>query len=87
LLLQPLLDCDDAKIREGIAAMLAERQAEAQSLAAEREQEGWTTYQIADRMLLASLNASAAKWAKYTADSARREAAWKTFKDYAYQWY
>ena len=87
LLLQPLLGCEDAKIREGIAAMLAKRQAEAQSLAAEREQEGWTTYQIADRMLLDSLDASAAKWAKYTADPARREAAWKTFKDYAYQWY
>ena len=38
-------------------------------------------------MVLDSLNASAAKWAEYTADPARREAAWSRFKDYAYQWY
>jgi hypothetical protein len=87
LLLQPLLDCGDATIREGIAAMLAERQADAQLLAAEREQNGWTTYQIADQRLLESLDAPAAKWSKYTADPARGKAAWNRFKDYAYKWY
>lgn len=87
LMLQPLLECKNTTIREGIAAMLAQRQADAQSLAAQREQDGWTTYQIADRMLLDSLNASAAKWANYTSDSASRNAAWTRFKDYAYQWY
>jgi hypothetical protein len=87
LLLQPLLECDDATIREGIAAMLAQRQADAESLAAEREQKGWTTYQIADRTLLDSLNASTAKWARFTTDSTGRDKAWNDFKSYAYQWY
>jgi hypothetical protein len=87
LLLQPLLECNDATIREGIAAMLAQRQADAQALAAERERKGWTTYQIADRILLDSLDASAAKWGKYTADPEDRDKAWSDFKGYAYQWY
>ncbi len=87
LLLQPLLDCKDATIHDGIAAMLAQRQIEAQSLAAQRRQKGWTAYQIADRMVLDSLNVSAARWAEYTADPARRDAAWSRFKGYAYQWY
>lgn len=87
LLLQPLLECKDATIREGIAALLAQRRIEAQSLALDRKSLGWTSCQIADSMLLDSLNASAAKWADYTADIGKREEAWKRFKNYAYQWY
>jgi hypothetical protein len=87
LLLQPLLECDDATIREGIAAMLAQRQADGRTRAAEREQKGWTTCQIADGMLLDSLNGSAARWGKYSTDPTLRDKVWSDFKRYAYQWY
>jgi len=87
LLLEPLLGCKDATIREGIAAMLAERQAEAQSLAAGREQKGWTAFQIADRMVLQSLDSAGDNWAQYTTDPSRREAALSRFHSYAYQWF
>jgi hypothetical protein len=87
LMLAPLLDCKDAKIREGIAALLSQRSDEAHSLAIERDLNGWTTYQIADRRLVDSLKASAPKWNKYTTDRGARDAAWNRLKDYAYQWY
>lgn len=88
LLLEPLLGCDDPKIREGVAAMLAERQIEAKAIAASAETKGWTAYQLADRMVLQSLDSSGDNWAKYTADPARREAAIRAFRDYAYpNWY
>jgi hypothetical protein len=88
LLLTPLLGCDDPKIREGVAAMLAERQIEAKAIAASAESNGWTTYQLADRMVLQSLDSFSDNWAKYTADPARREAALRSFRDYAYaNWY
>jgi hypothetical protein len=85
--LLPLLDCKDATIREGIAAMLAQRQAEARTLATERQKKGWTTFQLADRSVLESLDEAGNRWKQYTAAPARRDAAFRRFRDYAYQWY
>ena len=87
LQLLPLLECKDAMIREGVAAMLARRQAEAHRLAADCEKKGWTTFQLADRMVLESLDRFGDNWKRYTADAANRDAAIRGFHDYAYQWF
>lgn len=87
LLLEPLLGSDNEMIREGIRAMLAARHAEAESLAASRQTQGWTTYQIADDMVLQSLRSGSDNWAEYAADRSRQDAALRRFHDYAYQWY
>jgi hypothetical protein len=86
-LLAPLLDCDDAIIREGLGAMLSERQAKAEQLAVHNRQQGWTTFQIADSVVLQSLRDAGGRWADFTADPARRADALKRFHEYAYQWY
>lgn len=86
LMLAPLLDCNDAIIREGIAAMLAQRDDQAEALAERRESLGWTTYQLSDIVLLERLRADRARWSTYR-DAALRDAALKRFHDYAYQWY
>ena len=82
----PLLNCDNEPIREGVQAMLAERQAEVESLSARRRQQGWTAFQIADDRVLQELTKDAAAWSNY-ADAARRDAAVERFQKYAYQWY
>jgi hypothetical protein len=86
LLLRPLLDCDDAIIREGVRAMLAERLDEAESQARRRETLGWTTYQLADQIVLRGLRDSGDRWSDYR-DQEARSRALKAFHDYAYQWF
>lgn len=86
LFLQPLLECRDATIREGIRAMLAERHEQAEQAAQRRQQEGWTSYQIADQLLLDQLRAASGQWTQY-ADRTKREETLKRFHAYAYQWY
>ncbi len=84
--MEPLVGCDNKIIREGVRAMLAERQLEAESLAARREREGWTAFQLADRIVLNALSDNSGNWAEYK-DPDRRNAALQRFHDYAYQWY
>jgi hypothetical protein len=87
LLLQPLLDCDDLIIREGVRALLAQHHEKAEELAAERQEKGWTSFQIADHIVLQKLHAAGSNWADY-ADRSERQAVLKRFHDYAYhQWY
>ncbi|HWB08444.1 MAG TPA: DUF4153 domain-containing protein [Pirellulales bacterium] len=86
LLLRPLLDCDDAIIRSGIQAMLAQREKEAEALDNRRQSLGWTAYQLADRLVLKQLRAEHERWSGYD-DEEPREAALKRFHAYAYQWY
>jgi hypothetical protein len=85
--LLPLLECKDTTIRDGVTAMLAQRQTAAQSLAADNENLGWTTFQLADRTMLESLDRASDGWKSYTADPAKRWQAMDRFKKYAYQWY
>jgi hypothetical protein len=87
LLLKPLLDCDDAWIREGVRSMLAQRQSDAERLAVQREALGWTTYQISDRMVLDGLREDSVLWEQYTSDPDKRDEARRRFDDYAYKWY
>ena len=86
LLTRPLLECRDPIIREGIRAMLAARHAEATLIPARRHDDGWTTEQLSDSLVLAILEANEAEWEVYR-DIAEREIAIRRFCDYAYQWY
>lgn len=86
LILEPLLSCDDSTIREGVRAMLAQRDDEAEDSAVRKRQSGWTTYQVSDEVVLRRLRADRGQWAAYR-DPKLREAALKRFHDYAYQWY
>ena len=86
LVLQPLAECQDPIIRDGIRALLAEQQLAAEERAKERRELGWTTFQMSDDWLDTDLRASAALWADFR-DDARRAAALAQFRQYAYQWY
>ena len=86
LMLPPLADCEDKTIREGVLAMLAERHAHAEATALHRQEQGWTTVQIADDKVLANFGKRSDQWSQY-ADPQQRRAAFQRFKDYAYQWY
>ena len=86
LRLVPLLACDDAVVREGIRAYLAERHEQFQSQAATREAEGWTSFQWADQLLQARLNGIEDQLAPYR-DRRRREGVLNDFHRYAYQWF
>jgi hypothetical protein len=86
LRLQPLLDCDDEAIREGVRAMLAERHQEAKSDAVHQQAKGWTSYQLADRIALEVFEENRQQWEEFTDRAARRETL-KRFHEYAYQWY
>src|SRR5262249_29859676 len=78
LVLHPLLNCDDQNIREGIKAMLAERAALAEQTALKRSTQNWTSFQLADRLLLNQLRSTEANWKEYT-DPTKRDAAWQRF--------
>jgi hypothetical protein len=86
LVLHPLVRCDDEIIREGVCALLAERAEEAEANAERCERQGWTTYQVADRLLLEKLRAVREDWDVY-ADPAKRSPALARFHEYVYQWY
>ncbi|MEX0713636.1 MAG: DUF4153 domain-containing protein [Pirellulales bacterium] len=86
LVLGRLLNCQDEIIREGVRAMLAERAIQGERLAGERAKLGWTSYQIADHLLLKRLRAAREDWKEYV-DASKRAAAIERFDKYAYQWY
>ncbi|MHB8973609.1 MAG: DUF4153 domain-containing protein [Pirellulaceae bacterium] len=86
LYLPPLLDCPDDMVREGVAAYLAEALEQAEALAAQRSQEDWTSFQLADQQVLERLRSQADRLAAYR-DRNQRESALRRFHQYAYQWY
>jgi len=86
LLLVPLLECDDATIREGVRAFLAQRDDEAEAAAVRRELLGWTSHQIADVLVLERMRVNRNLWADYH-ERGRRDTALERFHAYAYQWY
>jgi hypothetical protein len=85
-LLLPLLECDDEFIREGVRAMLAERDDDVEEAAAQRASLGWTSYQVSDAVVVERLRAERQRWAEYR-DRTSRAAALRRFHQYAYQWY
>jgi hypothetical protein len=86
LWLTPLINCEDTRIREGVLAMLAQRHADARTMAFQRKEKGWTAYQIADQRVLEQLDRLSSNWSRYT-DPGRRREARDRFDRYAYQWY
>jgi hypothetical protein len=82
----PLVECDNEIIREGVLAMLAERQMEAEQLVQKRRQRGWTTFQLRDRFALETLESYEPRWQVYR-DRAKRDLALSKFHKYVYQWY
>lgn len=84
--LLPLLESEDAIIREGIRALLAERHDQAEALARRWESEGWTSYQVSDERVLEGLRQASPNWASFKTPDDRATAV-RRFHDYAYQWY
>jgi hypothetical protein len=84
--LLPLLDVPDAAIREGVGAMLAQRQMDAEQLAHQQRELGWTAFQLSDRRALKGLRGAAERWSGFS-DRQRRAEALERFHAYAYQWY
>jgi len=86
LWLDPLLNCSDPIIREGIQALLAAADNESQATAVWRRQQGWTAYQMADSRLAERLKAQRANWSGFV-DPDQRAAAISRFRKYVYPWY
>lgn len=86
LMLPALLGADDAVIREGIRALLAEQLHASERSTRHRRQLGWSTLQIADRQLRAQLRNLEPQLQPYAEDRQRADAL-ERFHEYAYQWY
>lgn len=84
LLLAPLLQCPDATIRDGIAAMLADRHDLALRDDIVRRAGGWTARQLAEERLLHQLNAAQSS---PNSPAEKRSVDLAAFQKYAYQWY
>jgi hypothetical protein len=86
LVLMPLLQCKNRIIREGVLAMLAERHERAEALAERQRVQGWTAFQLSDRVVLERLRAARQRWAEYK-DPGKRAEAFQRFRKYAFRWY
>jgi hypothetical protein len=84
LALFPLVDAGDALVKQGVAALLAERRDELEDQY--RTYRGWTAYQLADRLFVEQMHRPPAATIRFADENSRR-VAWRRFKTYAYQWY
>ena len=87
LALPPLLDSSTAEIREGVAALIAERYTDLKSDYQRHQQAGWTAYQRSDEIALSRFDAVSSAWKPYELNLPKRQAAIQRFHTYAYQWY
>jgi uncharacterized protein DUF4153 len=82
--LLPLFNAPDSLVKNGVAALLVERQSE---LEQQRDSaDHWTAYQMADRFFLKQMDRLPPSTVRF-ANEASRSGAWRQFKTYAYQWY
>ena len=81
-----LTDCEDAIIREGVRAMMAERQLGIEAETDERPWH-WTRFQAATDELYESMAEREATWANYRVNARLRQARIEQFRGYAMQWY
>jgi hypothetical protein len=86
LQLPPLLGCDDAIIRDGVQALLAQRLDQLEQRKLQTSQRGWTAHQIADDLARETLQ-SLPQLRTTAASHVNRERALQRFHEYAYQWY
>jgi hypothetical protein len=77
-----LADCDDEIIRDGVRAILAQRQEDLR----EASPPDWTEFQGSREMLARRLDKGQSKWAKYRDPTVRQDAI-DRFRAYAMQWY
>jgi hypothetical protein len=84
--LPPLLDSDSPVVREGVAALIADRYLQLQADHESRQIRGWTAFQASDQVALDRFEAVREQWKAYE-DPAKRAAAIKRLHDFAYQWY
>ena len=84
--LPPLLDCTNPVIREGVAALIADRHWQLELDHQRRQQKGWTAYQLSDEVALKQFQAVRDKWKAFE-DASLRDAAIQRFYTFAYQWY
>ncbi len=80
--LEPLLDCDNETIRDGIRALLTERLTIAENRRLRPAGSHWTSFQLADR----ELRRRPRERLTFPSPGERQDA-WRRFADYAYQWY
>jgi hypothetical protein len=81
-----LVDVDDEIIREGIKAILAQRQREIESDSTSQPWH-WTKYQGSTATLYRQMAPNASKWERYWKSPQARRDAINKFQDYAMQWY
>ncbi len=81
-----LVDVGDTKIREGVRAILAERQSQIEDDSAQSSWH-WTRYQASTDMLYRELAKNQAVWANYLRAPETRARAIAEFREYAMQWY
>jgi hypothetical protein len=86
LALPPLLDSSTPEIRDGVAALIADRYLQLQIDHQRRQQAGWTAFQLSDQIALARFEAVRNKWKPYE-DVTDRLAAIQRFYAFAYKWY
>jgi hypothetical protein len=84
LALFPLSDAGDSFVKQGVAALLADRRFELENR--HETYRGWTAYQLSDRLFLEQRNREPAAIIRFADENSRR-VAWRRFKTYAYQWY
>ena len=81
-----LVDHEDEIIREGVRAMLAERQLAIESYSRD-EPWHWHRYQYSKTVLYPLLAEQKKKWANYLDDFDARKLAQADFIEYAMRWY
>lgn len=87
LVLPALLGSEDAIIRQGIQAMLADRHLAVAQEVQEQRASGWTAIQLSDLWLKQRLDRLEPQWADLLDDQNRREESIIRFREYAMQWY
>ena len=77
-----LVDCEDATIRDGVRALLAQRQLDIEKSPVTH----WTEFQGSRDWLAKRLAENESKWTAFLDESARQDAI-DTFREYAMTWY
>ncbi len=86
LQLARVFECEDATIREGVRALLAEPHEQLGAIEKTRRVLNWTAWQLADRMAFESLDENRRLWKRF-ADPQTRKQMRERFEEYTYQWY